>query len=157
MNLEGATDDERAGMAWWNALTETDRAFWLRVADTAIVAEAWAEYKRKPIRTSERLYDATAWLNEADYFEFPEHESSDELYRRIKRASPRSKPTIDVGTRYQEFLDALLQRGWHVTMTGTQKWPEWCVLQAGNMVRLVGSRGANRRATLKARKWFQRP
>jgi hypothetical protein len=41
------TEDERAGMAWWNALTAAERAYWLREAKTAIVAEAWAEYKRR--------------------------------------------------------------------------------------------------------------
>lgn len=33
-------------MAWWNALTEDRRAYWLRETKTAIVAEAWAEFKR---------------------------------------------------------------------------------------------------------------
>jgi hypothetical protein len=41
------TRDERDGMAWWNALTEDRRAYWLREAKTAIVAEAWAEFKRR--------------------------------------------------------------------------------------------------------------
>jgi hypothetical protein len=42
------TADERAGMAWWNGLTEAG-AYWLRVANTAIPAEAWAAYKRTRI------------------------------------------------------------------------------------------------------------
>jgi hypothetical protein len=37
--------DETAGIAWWNALTEEQRAHWLREAKTAIVAEAWAYYQ----------------------------------------------------------------------------------------------------------------
>jgi hypothetical protein len=41
----GMTADESAGMEWWNALSEDQRAYWLREANTAIVAEAWAYYK----------------------------------------------------------------------------------------------------------------
>jgi hypothetical protein len=37
-------------MAWWNALTEEQRAYWLREAKTAIPAEGWAAYKRTAIR-----------------------------------------------------------------------------------------------------------
>jgi hypothetical protein len=40
------TADEQAGMEWWNALTEEQRAHWLREANTASVAEAWAYYQR---------------------------------------------------------------------------------------------------------------
>jgi hypothetical protein len=40
------TADEQAGIDWWNALTEEQRAYWLREANTAIVAEAWAYHKR---------------------------------------------------------------------------------------------------------------
>jgi hypothetical protein len=43
---EMPTRDVRDGMAWWNALTEAQRAYWLREAKTAIVAEAWTEFKR---------------------------------------------------------------------------------------------------------------
>jgi hypothetical protein len=39
------TADEQLGIEWWNALTEAERARWLREADTAIVAEAWAHFK----------------------------------------------------------------------------------------------------------------
>ena len=45
MNLEAASADESAGMEWWNALTEEQRAYWLDAANTAIVAEAWAYHK----------------------------------------------------------------------------------------------------------------
>jgi hypothetical protein len=41
------TRDERNGMAWWNALPQEERAYWLRDARTAIAAEAWAEFKRR--------------------------------------------------------------------------------------------------------------
>jgi hypothetical protein len=45
MNREGS-EDETAGIAWWNPLSEEQRAYWLREANTAIVAEAWAFHKR---------------------------------------------------------------------------------------------------------------
>jgi hypothetical protein len=51
------TDDERSGMAWWNALTEKQRAYWLREAATAIVAEAWTAYKRTVIRDQGKTGD----------------------------------------------------------------------------------------------------
>jgi hypothetical protein len=39
--------DERAGMDWWNALTEAARLYWLRRAgDTGRVADAWAAYQQ---------------------------------------------------------------------------------------------------------------
>jgi hypothetical protein len=40
------TPDEQAGMDWWNALTEAERAYWLRTADTATPAEAWDAFKQ---------------------------------------------------------------------------------------------------------------
>ena len=45
MNREAASADEAAGMEWWNALTEEQRAYWLDVANTAIGGEAWAYHK----------------------------------------------------------------------------------------------------------------
>ena len=39
------TTDEQAGMDWWNSLTETERAHWLAVSQTAVPAEAWAAFK----------------------------------------------------------------------------------------------------------------
>lgn len=41
------TKDEAAGMAWWNGLNESERAYWLRETGTAVVADAWAEWKRR--------------------------------------------------------------------------------------------------------------
>lgn len=41
------TDDERAGIEWWNSMTKADRSFWLAAACTAVVAEAWAYFKRQ--------------------------------------------------------------------------------------------------------------
>lgn len=34
------------GMAWWNNLSEVDRAMWCRRAKTAVPAEAWAAFKQ---------------------------------------------------------------------------------------------------------------
>jgi hypothetical protein len=44
MNREASSADETAGMEWWNGMSEDQRAYWLREANTAIVAEAWAYY-----------------------------------------------------------------------------------------------------------------
>jgi hypothetical protein len=42
------TPDERAGMAWWNELSEAARLYWLRrVGDTGRVADAWAAYQKE--------------------------------------------------------------------------------------------------------------
>jgi len=40
------TPDEALGMAWWNGLSERQRAEWLRRAGSAVVADAWAAFKR---------------------------------------------------------------------------------------------------------------
>ena len=39
------TADEQAGIDWWNGVTEATRAHWLKVANTAVPAEAWARFK----------------------------------------------------------------------------------------------------------------
>lgn len=56
MSIEPETDcpepsaDERAGMSWWNELTEADRRRWMREAgDTGIAADAWAAYQRAQV------------------------------------------------------------------------------------------------------------
>ena len=41
------TPDEQAGMNWWNGLTETERAHWLRQAGSAAPANAWEAFKRQ--------------------------------------------------------------------------------------------------------------
>jgi hypothetical protein len=38
-------DDSRAGIAWWNGLTEAERAAWCRKAGSAVPADAWACFK----------------------------------------------------------------------------------------------------------------
>ena len=41
------TADERAGMVWWNALSEAERLRWMHAAgDTGIAADAWTAYQR---------------------------------------------------------------------------------------------------------------
>lgn len=44
--LRQPTADETAGIEWWNSLSVTDRAHWLAEAGSAVVADAWAAYKR---------------------------------------------------------------------------------------------------------------
>ena len=39
------TGDEIAGMAWWNALPEAERASWLHRTRGGTTAEAWASFK----------------------------------------------------------------------------------------------------------------
>lgn len=39
------THDDALGMAWWNALTERERAEWLRKADSARPKDAWEAFK----------------------------------------------------------------------------------------------------------------
>ncbi len=40
------TVDEKAGMDWWNALTEAERDSWCRAANTPTPAVAWEYFKR---------------------------------------------------------------------------------------------------------------
>jgi hypothetical protein len=41
--------DDEAGMAWWNALTEQERARWSAVAgNTGRAKDAWEAFKRAP-------------------------------------------------------------------------------------------------------------
>jgi hypothetical protein len=56
------TDDE-VGMAWWNNLTEQDRAKWAKAAGTGFAKDAWELFKgeRKP-RADDPLADAHAAL-----------------------------------------------------------------------------------------------
>jgi len=46
-DVDQPTADERAGMAWWNDLSEAARLYWLRQAgDRGRVADAWIVYQR---------------------------------------------------------------------------------------------------------------
>lgn len=36
-----APECDHPGIRWWNSLTETQRAFWCRVADSARPVDAW--------------------------------------------------------------------------------------------------------------------
>jgi hypothetical protein len=41
------SSDDEAGMAWWNALTEQERAKWSAIAgDTGRAKDAWEAFKR---------------------------------------------------------------------------------------------------------------
>jgi len=42
------TPDEKAGMAWWNRLSVEERGQWLMGTATQTVAEAWAQFHRRP-------------------------------------------------------------------------------------------------------------
>lgn len=46
MDERAPTEDEQAGIEWWNALTEQERAEWLQKAGSAVVADAWKAFKR---------------------------------------------------------------------------------------------------------------
>jgi len=43
---EPLTFDDWVGMAWWNILTETERARWLARAGSVRPLDAWRAYKR---------------------------------------------------------------------------------------------------------------
>jgi hypothetical protein len=45
-NERTPTPDERAGMNWWNSLSERERAKWLAEAGSAKPVDAWEAYKR---------------------------------------------------------------------------------------------------------------
>lgn len=39
-------DDAEKGMAWWNTLSESDRLYWLELANSACPADAWEWFKQ---------------------------------------------------------------------------------------------------------------
>jgi hypothetical protein len=39
------TADEASGIAWWNSLSESMRAYWCELAKSYIAADAWAYFK----------------------------------------------------------------------------------------------------------------
>jgi len=47
MSIPANTVDAHLGMAWWNGMTERERAEALRCANTAIPAEAWRHWKER--------------------------------------------------------------------------------------------------------------
>lgn len=47
------TEDEQAGIQWWNGLNEADRTYWCMAANTAIPAMAWKFFKQQ----QEAVYD----------------------------------------------------------------------------------------------------
>lgn len=44
-----ASNDEMAGIDWWNALSERERASWCKKTGSAVPAEAWAAFKRQGV------------------------------------------------------------------------------------------------------------
>ena len=38
--------DALEGIVWWNAMAEQDRTAWMKIAGSAVPADAWAAYKR---------------------------------------------------------------------------------------------------------------
>jgi len=42
---EAKHDGGAAGMAWWNALDDADRRFWMLASTSASPADAWAYFK----------------------------------------------------------------------------------------------------------------
>jgi len=54
------TFDDWLGMAWWNFLTETERARWLARAGSARPVDAWRAYKRASPRPSTSPPDEAA-------------------------------------------------------------------------------------------------
>lgn len=56
-----ANADPHAGMAWFNRLLESERARWLKVAESARPVDAWAAYLREEAY-QEASNAAEAWL-----------------------------------------------------------------------------------------------
>lgn len=44
---DGHHRDNVESIAWWNAMTEADRAASMKIAGTGVLADAWAAYKRQ--------------------------------------------------------------------------------------------------------------
>lgn len=44
-SLGWESDDARAGLAWHNSATVTERRYWHHVARSAVPADAWEAYK----------------------------------------------------------------------------------------------------------------
>lgn len=65
------TTDEANGIAWWNGLTEDQRAAWLRLAGTAIPAVAWAFAKDTEIPKEEELADLRHCMCSSDFWFSP--------------------------------------------------------------------------------------
>lgn len=51
--------DAELGIAWWNHLSEQDRAMWLERAGSAVPADAWAEFNRRSraVSKNKKLFD----------------------------------------------------------------------------------------------------
>lgn len=40
------SNDDHLGIMWWNRMTEHERAYWSRVADSARPVDAWHAFQR---------------------------------------------------------------------------------------------------------------
>ena len=58
------TENESLGIAWWNHITESQRAKWLEIAKSAIPAEAWAAFQ-----SQKSFDDLTAEVTTVQVFE----------------------------------------------------------------------------------------
>jgi hypothetical protein len=56
-------DDPHLGIAWWNSLPEDVRAHWLKVAGSAVPADAWLAYMTEESRV-DALEEGAAWLDD---------------------------------------------------------------------------------------------
>lgn len=54
--------DPRQGMAWWNAMTEDDRSYWLHMTDSARPADAYDVFLLAEAH-SDAQSEAYAWLD----------------------------------------------------------------------------------------------
>jgi hypothetical protein len=54
------TDDAQRGIEWWNRLAETQREFWLQVADSATPADAWVAYQESVNTLVLYIYSASS-------------------------------------------------------------------------------------------------
>lgn len=52
------------GMAWWNHLTEQERAVWLQRAGSAVSADAWAEFQRGMAASEDAITAAARYIAE---------------------------------------------------------------------------------------------
>lgn len=56
------SNDDGLGMLWWNRMSEHERAYWCRVADSARPVDAWRAYQRAADQDQQAAANpAAAW------------------------------------------------------------------------------------------------
>ena len=98
MDLDRApAADEALGMAWWNGLTEVERANWLQRAGTSVVAEAWAffKYQRDDADVDDRTLDSSFWFDEFTLPQYDYHEAQGRITQ--EEADQYRKLRADMG------------------------------------------------------------